>query len=168
MNLKDIIAIIFSALVHLPSKMTSREAILMLLVIGLQESRFMHRRQLPNGPARGFWQFELGTEKSRGGVWGVFLHSQSRDHLKKLCEVRNVEFHPNSIYKAIEHDDILAAGVARLLLWTDPKALPAIGQVDAAWELYANRTWRPGKPHRKTWGGFYEQAKREAEALPME
>lgn len=167
MNLKDIIAVIFSALTHLPRSMTSKEAILMLLVIGLQESRFIHRRQLPNGPARGFWQFELGTEKSRGGVWGVFLHSASRDHLRKLCEIRNVEFHPNSIYKAIEHDDILAAGVARLLLWTDPKALPAIGQVDAAWALYAVRTWRPGKPHRNTWDGFYAQARREVEVLDL-
>ncbi len=166
MNLKDIIAIIFSALLYLPKNMTSREAILILLAIGLQESRFIHRRQLPNGPARSFWQFELGSEKTRGGVWGIFLHSQSRNHLKHLCEVRNVEFHPNAIYKAIEFDDVLAAGCARLLLWTDPKSLPKIGDSEAAWELYANRTWRPGKPHKKTWKEFYDKAEAEVKSIP--
>lgn len=50
------------ALKLLPS-MDSVRARMMLLAIGLQESRFEHRRQLGNGPARGFWQFESG-----GGV----------------------------------------------------------------------------------------------------
>lgn len=142
----------------LPPQMDSVKARVMLLAIGLQESRFKHRRQLGNGPARGFWQFERGTQQSRGGVWGVFLHEASSKHLRALCAARGVEFHPSAIYAALEFDDVLAAGVARLLLWTDPKPLPDLCDPQAAWHLYARRTWRPGKPHPETWPGFHAEA----------
>lgn len=132
-------------------KLASPEAVVMLLAIGLQESRFEHRRQI-GGPARGFWQFECG-----GGVRGVMTHGMSRDHAIHLCELRNVKFEAQAIYEALERDDVLAAGFARLLLWTDRKSLPRIGDVDAAWDLYY-RTWRPGKPHRITWNALYAQA----------
>lgn len=140
----------------LPARMDTPEARVMLLAIGLQESRFVHRRQI-GGPARGFWQFEKGTRASRGGVWGVFLHAASRDHLATLCKARSVAGDPDAIYAALEYDDVLAAGVARLLLWTDPKALPPVGDTQAAWALYL-RTWRPGKPKPDSWGGLYQQA----------
>ena len=42
--------------------MDSAKARVMLLAIGLQESRFEHRRQI-GGPARGFWQFESVIEQ---------------------------------------------------------------------------------------------------------
>lgn len=144
------------ALALLPARMDTPEARLMLLAIGLQESRFMHRQQI-GGPARGFWQFEKGTRASRGGVWGVFLHPTSKDHLAALCKLRSVACNPDSIYTALEYDDVLAAGVARLLLWTDPKALPPVGDADAGWALYL-RTWRPGRPHQQTWPALYAQA----------
>lgn len=140
----------------LPARMDTPEARVMLLAIGLQESRFVHRRQI-GGPARGFWQFEKGTRASRGGVWGVFLHAASRDHLATLCKARSVAGDPDAIYAALEYDDVLAAGVARLLLWTDPKALPPVGDADAGWALYL-RTWRPGKPHPQTWPDLYREA----------
>lgn len=140
----------------LPPNMASREATVLLLAIGLQESRFLHRRQI-RGPARGFWQFEQGTRASRGGVYGVYLHSASRHHLEALCKSRGVVFNPKDIYNALEHDDVLAAGVARLMLWTDPRALPAVGQSAQAWDTYL-RIWRPGKPHPNTWPGLYRQA----------
>ncbi|MBN9642573.1 MAG: hypothetical protein J0I68_28860 [Achromobacter sp.] len=140
----------------LPARMDTPEARVMLLAIGLQESRFVHRRQI-GGPARGFWQFEKGTRASRGGVWGVFLHAASKDHLAALCKARSVAGDPDAIYGALEYDDVLAAGVARLLLWTDPKALPPVGDADAGWALYL-RTWRPGKPHPQTWPDLYRQA----------
>jgi len=144
------------ALALLPANMDSAAARVMLLAIGLQESRFVHRRQI-GGPARGFWQFEKGTRASRGGVWGVCLHPASKGNLAALCEARSVAFDPDAIYAALEYDDVLAAGVARLLLWTDPKALPGVGDADAAWALYL-RTWRPGKPHPRTWPELYRQA----------
>ena len=136
----------------------SRESRCLLLAIGLQESRFEHRRQMGNGPARGFWQFERGTAASRGGVWGVFLHPASAGLLRQLCVERGCPPSPSNIWEAIEHDDVLAAGLARLLILTDPYKLPALGDVDGAWRLYADRCWRPGKPHPQTWQGFYARA----------
>lgn len=157
MDLKKIINTgISPALALLPAAMDTQAARVMLLAIGLQESRFLHRRQI-GGPARGFWQFEKGTRASRGGVWGVYLHAASKSHLAALCKARSVACDPDAIYAALEYDDVLAAGVARLLLWTDPKALPAIGDGEAAWSLYL-RTWRPGTPHPKTWPALYAQA----------
>lgn len=145
------------ALQLLPKRLTSDEARVMLLAIGGQESRFQFRRQMGDGPARGFWQFERGTQASRGGVWGVYLHRASAELLRLLCRDRDVSFEPRAIWSAIEHDDVLAAGVARLLLLTDPKPLPALGDESAAWACYL-RTWRPGKPHPKTWPEQYRLA----------
>ena len=157
MDLKKIIDTAVSpALALLPARMDTPGARVMLLAIGLQDSRFTHRQQI-GGPARGFWQFEKGTRASRGGVWGVFLHMASKGHLAVLCKARSVACDPDAIYGALEYDDVLAAGVARLLLWIDPKALPAIGDADAGWALYL-RTWRPGRPHPKTWPALYAQA----------
>lgn len=149
------------ALAILPKVMDSPRARVLLLAIGLQESRFEYRRQLGDGPARSFWQFERGTRASRGGVWGVFLHRASSEDLRLLCRARDCEFTPMVIWEAIERDDVLAAGVARLLLWTDREPLPELGDVEAAWSLYAERTWRPGRPHKRTWAGFYRAAMQE-------
>ena len=60
-------------------------------------------------------------------------------------------------YMQLAKDDILAAGFARLLLWSDPQPLPAIGDQQAAWQLYL-RTWRPGKPRATAWPLNYQQA----------
>ena len=156
---------IHEAMCLLPAKMRSREAEVMLVAIGLQESRFKYRRQLvgnppkPTGPAAGFWQFEKGSAASRGGVWGVFLHELTNGPLKALCASRGIPASPSNIWEAIQTDDVLAAGLARLLLWTDPKPLPEVGKADAAWALYL-RTWRPGKPHPATWPALYADAVR--------
>jgi hypothetical protein len=123
----------------------------MLYAIGLQESRFLHRRQI-GGPARGFWQFEQG-----GGVKGVLSHPASRERALTLCELREVEPTSSAVYHRLEHDDVLAAGFARLLLYTDPRRLPALHEADRAWDYYV-RNWRPGKPHRHTWEAFHAQA----------
>ncbi|MBB5448233.1 MULTISPECIES: hypothetical protein [unclassified Paraburkholderia] len=158
MSLDDVIRdAIAPALAILPSAMDSRPARVMLLAIGLQESHFTARRQMNGGPARGFWQFEQGTAKSHGGVWGVYLHDASRYWLNVLCEARHVGFDPVSIYSTLEHDDILAAGVARLLLFTDPPKLPAADDTAGAWAVYL-RTWQPGKPRPESWPEFHRQA----------
>ncbi|CUJ96925.1 hypothetical protein [Achromobacter xylosoxidans] len=157
MDLKEVVErAIKPALAWLPARMDTPAARVMLLAIGLQESRFEHRRQI-GGPARGFWQFEKGSRASRGGVWGVCLHPAGKGHLAVLCKARSVACDPDAIYAALEYDDVLAAGVARLLLWTDPKVLPAIGDGEAAWSLYL-RTWRPGKPKPDSWLSLYSRA----------
>ena len=152
----------------LPAKMDSAEARVLLLAIGLQESRFLHRRQLvgnpprPTGPAMGFWQFEKG-----GGVKGVLTHDSSKTHARRVCEAQDVPAEAQAVWTSLQDDDVLAAAFARLLLWTDPKALPEVGDVDGAWSLY-HRTWRPGAYDRGTaqakselrakWGRNYAQA----------
>lgn len=131
--------------------MDSAKARVMLLAIGLQESRFEHRRQI-GGPARGFWQFESG-----GGVRGVLTHKASSYDAAKICHARGVGSSTKEVYERLESDDILACCFARLLLLTDPKPLPVIGDTDGSWEYYL-RNWRPGKPHRHTWEGLYGKA----------
>lgn len=150
MELREILQkAILPAFDILPRGMDTPQARVMLLAIGLQESRFQYRRQI-GGPARGFWQFEEGTRQTRGGVYGVYLHDSSRYWLDRLCASRGVQFLPDVIYRTLDQDDVLAAGVARLMLFTDPRRLPATDDVDGAWDLYL-RTWRPGKPRPEAW-----------------
>lgn len=139
------------AMALLPPKMTSNKASVMLLAIGLQESRLTHRKQI-GGPARSFLQFESG-----GGVKGVMTHSASVASAKSLCQALAVPFDRAAIFQAMEFNDVLAFGLGRLLLYTDPKPLPEIGDARAAWDLY-QRVWRPGKPHRQAWDELYAVA----------
>ena len=139
------------ALALLPRAMDKPQARVMLLAIGLQESRFTHLEQI-GGPARGFWQFEKG-----GGVKGVMNHPSTSAMAKAICADSGVPFDRTIVYQTLAKNDELAAAFARLLLWTDPKSLPSKDDAEAGWELYA-RTWRPGKPHRQTWDAFYKQA----------
>lgn len=153
------------AMAMLPARLRSREAVVMLLAIGLQESLFKYRRQMGNGPARGWWQFERG-----GGTAGVLQHRASSALALDVCRARGVAAAVGDVHLNFENDDVLAAAFARLLLWTDPKTLPGLNDVDGAWQLYL-RTWRPGAytrgtpEHRaklrKKWGGYYAQAMQE-------
>lgn len=142
---------IIPALHMLPERMDTEVARIMLVAIALQESRLEHRHQI-GGPAHGFWQFESG-----GGVKGVMQHEATKRHAQDLCLKRGVPFHRSFVFDALEFDDVLAAGFARLLLWSDPRPLPANDDPQAGWDLYV-RTWRPGRPHRSTWDAFYRQA----------
>lgn len=150
---------IVPALALLPAGMDTPQARIMLMAIGLQESRFEHRRQLvgnpakPVGPAKSFWQ----GEKGGGMVHGVRVHAKTRDMAARLYTVRGVAPNDQAIWDAIENDDVLAAGLARLLLWSDPNSLPSVENRLGAWNLYA-RVWRPGKPHPETWPECHAQA----------
>lgn len=143
---------------ELPARMASDEARVMLLAIGLQESRFRHRVQMPlrpgmpPGPARGFWQFERG-----GGVRGVLRHPASRDEARQSLIARNLPDDEAVVWAKLAEDDVLAAIFARLLLFTDPAPLPPIGRDAPAWACYI-RNWRPGKPHPHTWKALYDSA----------
>ncbi|CAA2105979.1 hypothetical protein [Variovorax paradoxus] len=138
------------ALAWLPAKMTSLEARVMLLAIGLQESKFEHRWQVVNdfskkGPARSFWQAEQGG----GMVAGTMTHPATKDLACAACDARHVAFTTLAVWIAIENDDVLAAILARLLLWTEPGALPRVTDTEAAWLLYLH-AWRPGAHARGT------------------
>lgn len=136
----------------LPANMNRKPATVLLLAIGLQESRLKHQKQI-GGPAHGLLQFERG-----GGVHGVLTHKASRPHVLQLCLALDLQPTKEALYQALLGDnDILDFALGRLLLWTDSKPLPAVGEVQAAWECYV-RNWRPGKPHRHTWDTCYADA----------
>lgn len=145
--------IVPASLSLLPSEMDSRPARALLLAIGLQESRFLHRRQV-RGPARGYWQFEAG-----GGVRGVLRHRATAAHAQRILAALRYGPDPpvEAVHAALEHNDILACVFARLLLWTTPGVLPNETAPDLAWQTYVS-AWRPGKPHPETWAAFYEEA----------
>lgn len=135
----------------------------MLLAIGMQESRFQHRDQIVPGkppgqigPATGWWQFERG-----GGVRGVMTHPRTRPIALPLVQAAGLSWDEVAIWTAFTRPegDELACAFARLLLYSDPRPLPAaVAEAeDDAWECYL-RNWRPGRPHRGTWGGFWRQA----------
>lgn len=153
-SLKKPIKAIMDALALLPPKMKNNlgNVLVMLLAIGLQESRFTARKQHGGGPARGWWQFEKG-----GGVAGVLKHSTTINAARAFAVQRLISPDTQSVYEALAEDDVLAAGMARLLLWTDAGKLPEFGDAQAAWNMY-QRVWRPGKPHPETWPELYAQA----------
>lgn len=136
------------ALSLLPPAMDSREARVIVLAIGFQESDFEARRQHGDGPARGFWQFERG-----GGVRGVLEHPATRAAAASLLDTLN--YSSEDVYAALEHNDLLACAFARLLLWTHPAPMPADGP--AAWAYYL-ATWRPGKPRPDEWAANFHDA----------
>lgn len=135
------------ALGMLPQAMRSDPARCMLLAIGRQESNFATRQQV-NGPARGLFQFEPN------GVRAVLYSTKSGDALYRFAQAGGVRYGSIPIYDALLTDDVLAAGLARLLLWCDPQPLPAVGDADGAWQTYL-RCWRPGKPDRERWSSAY-------------
>lgn len=156
-----LLRIVRPAMIRLPCGGAERAEV-MLISIALQESALKYRKQI-KGPARGLWQFEQG-----GGVAGVLSHPMSKRHAVDVCEARGVKPAADKVYTRLAYDDILAACFARLLLWTDPKPLPEVGDEADAWALY-KRTWRPGKPHPDRWPKCYEEAMRAVElvdALP--
>lgn len=127
------------------------KARVLVMAIAGQESAWEHRRQI-GGPARSYWQFEKG-----GGVAGVLRHPASKDKIERLCMPLDIPCTVDIVYEAMAWNDRLACCMARLLLWTDPHALPALGARDAAWDYYI-RNWRPGLPHPETWPARYGTA----------
>lgn len=141
------------ALKLLPSKMDSPAARAMVVAICLQESRLTHRRQI-GGPARGYAQFEQG-----GGVKGVLTNAATKPLIQGVLAALDYDpaSDPAICWIAIEHNDILAAAFARLLLWALPDPLPNKDSAGRGWTQYVS-AWRPGKPKRDTWDEFFTQA----------
>jgi len=135
----------------LPGKLNSPEATCLLLAIGRQESGFRVSQQYGNGPAHGLWQFE------GGGIRAVLYSTSSGNMLWQFCQEIGVTYGSLTIYDALVNDDVLAAGLARLLLWDSPIKLPRIGDIDRGWKYYKD-CWEPGKPDRTRWLQSYTMA----------
>jgi len=141
--------ILIPALHELPSKMTSLPAITQLLATGGQESGYMSRLQLGNGPAHGLWQYEFN------GVSAVLKNPKSHGYLVGYLQSQtSIPVSAVSIYETIDTDDITACVIARLMYWTDPTPLPKFNDEETAWQYYV-RNWRPGKPDRTRWTYWY-------------
>lgn len=121
----------------LPVTMRTAAAKVLLYATNRQENPKRLPQQV-GGPAVGDYQFERG-----GGVKGVVEHRSVAEITRAVCRERKVQCDTGSIYEALKTDTILAAALARLLYYTDPKALPGVGDEAGAWALYL-RTWRPG------------------------
>lgn len=124
----------------------------LLIAIAGQESNWESRVQHGNGPAHGLWQFER-----LGGVAGVLGDARTCLQARALCKRRGVMPEPRAVWNRLTEDDVLAAGFARLLLFTDPRSLPPIGEQDGAWRVYL-KCWRPGKPRPDHWPRNYRAA----------
>lgn len=138
----------------LPDAMASPKATAQLIAIAYQESRTRERVQISikdgrrfDGPARGFWQFE-----EKGATQGVLSHAKTstiaRDALVALRYRRDLTV--REVWQRLEHNDVLAAVFARLLLWTVPSPLPSSDEPEEGWRLYL-AGWRPGSPHIESW-----------------
>lgn len=127
----------------------SDAARVLVMSIAGQESGWAERRQI-GGPARSYWQFEQG-----GGVSGLF--QVTRRQLSVVCAAQDVTCDAATVFEAMAWNDTLACAMARLLVWSDPAPLPAVGDKQGSWDYY-QRNWRPGAPHPDAWSGVYDQA----------
>ena len=141
--------------------MATRGGARMLVAIAVQESRAQYRIQLGTQGqwARGFWQFERGNRTLKGGCWGVCNHAQLRPNLDRVLDrlgiVTTMDVDAGTalhdlVHERIAWNDILAASVARLLLWSLPRALPGVADEGEGWAQY-RAAWNPGKPRPDEW-----------------
>jgi len=125
------------------------EARAMLMAIAGQESNWAYRMQVPVDYAHSYYMFEKG-----GGVAGVLSHPASSGHIQTVCKALDISCDTDTVYVAMSFNGILATTMARLLLYTDPASLPALGAVDQAYETY-DRNWRPGSKRPGDWPENY-------------
>lgn len=148
---KDLIEqIIDPALDLLPHEMGAVKAVVLVAAIAIQESGLKTRQQI-HGPAHGLWQFEIET------VEELIDNPATTKFVKAICVKRGVPFQARAIFNYLLVDDILAAALARLDLWANPRSLSAPHDVDDAW-LYYCETWRPGQPDHSRWNASHTAA----------
>lgn len=146
-----------AGLALLPVTMRTAHAKVLLYATSRQENPKRLPKQV-GGPAVGDYQFESG-----GGVKGVLEHPSTAALGASVCKARGIAASRLTVYEALQHDPVLAAAFARLLYYTDPGRIPAVGDEQGAWGVYL-RTWRPGafkrQPEelRAKWSKSYSDA----------
>jgi len=128
----------------LPPNMGADAARVMLMAIAGQETNWSERRQIPAGQALGYWQFQ------QDGTVGLM------DKLPALTQsvLDTCDLQQSEAWEALQYNDAVACAFARLLLWSHPAPLPAIGDQAGAWAYY-RRLWKPGRPDAKRWLSAY-------------
>src|SRR5689334_967 len=96
------------ALSLLPESTRTDEARAMLIAICLQETNLVRRRQMADGPAHGFPQFEPRTVEL---IWN---HATTKKAARELCKILSLPETPLAVFVAMEFNDIVACYYARL------------------------------------------------------
>ena len=137
-----------------PEMVRNRSLKVLMTAISGQEANWTERVQVPGGFARGLFQMQLNDIAdimANDATSGIFdlgmkafgIKTQTAEHLFNLIET--------------PEGDVLAAFLARLNLYADPKPIPPADIQQAMWEYYL-ATWRPGMENWKRWEGVYGQA----------
>ncbi len=154
-------AAVIPALSLFPLHMDTVNARAMMIAIPLQESSLKHRKQLENGPARGYPQFELGLDANGRAVGGLSLllkHQTAGPLCARVVDALDYsDLTPRELHSAMTHNDVLAAAMTRALLFTFPGPLPGPQEAEEGWHQYLS-TWRPGRPHPEKWPTCFRQA----------
>lgn len=154
-------AAVVPALSLFPMDMDTANARAMMVAIPLQESSLKFRKQLENGPARGYPQFELGLDGAGRAVGGLSLllkHAVAGPLCARVVDALDyADLTPRELHGAMTHNDVLAAAMTRALLLTFPGPLPGPQEPEEGWHQYLS-CWRPGKPHPEKWLGCYRLA----------
>ena len=130
-------------------KFASDDAVELVLVTGIVESRYKFLRQLKDGPARSYWQVEPAT-----CVDNLVHYLKHRKSLIVRCaEASRVDSKYWQVYDEDIWGDILekniAAGIVhcRLKYWRVPKSIPNTTQGKADyWKKYYNTEGGAGNP----------------------
>jgi hypothetical protein len=115
----------------------------LLLGTAMQESDLVYRRQLGNGPARGFFQMEPATHND---IWDNFLKYKT----ELADKVANLLSDPDTDkIDELENNDRYACAMARVHYLRVPKPLPPADDIAAManyWKQHYNTPLGAGKP----------------------
>ena len=148
-SIKQIRSLIERTCSTMGEKFASDDAVELVLVTGIVESRYRYLRQLGDGPARSFWQVEPAT-----CVDNLVHYLKHRKSLIVSCaEASRVDSKYWQVYDEGIWADILekniAAGIVhcRLKYWRVPKPVPSTTQGKADyWKKYYNSEGGAGNP----------------------
>lgn len=136
------------------------EADVELLAIAQQESgccnRFQRLASGYPGTARSLWQIETNTCSAVLVRWPALRQCLSRIWIKEGDHVFAALL-SDPLHPWLAWSDMAAFWTARGILALDPAPLPAIGDIQGAWDCYI-KNWRPGKPRLNDWRASYEIA----------
>lgn len=126
----------------------SDNAAVLLLATAGQESSWKYRLQ-QGGPARSYLQMEGGAASGLAGLFKLFPSKVSA-----ICSGFDVPCNLTTVFEAIAWHDPVAFSMGRLLYWSNPAPLPAVGDAAGSWQYYLD-TWRPGAPRPDAWPAVY-------------
>ena len=150
-SLTQMRSLIERTLKDMGSRYASDDAIEMILVTGIVESRYKYITQLGSGPAKGFYQIEPKT-----CIDNLQHYLSHRKSLMKKCadaslvDLKYWQSYDESLWADILESSIRAGIVhCRLKYWRFPKRLPNTTEGKAKyWKKYYNTEGGKGQPKK--------------------